>query len=138
MATKFLNQDGLQYLLTQLAAFIERKTQINVVSDIDENSTNQEIAGAKAVYDLVKAALEGIVKVTMEVVTTLPATGESNVIYLIQVGSTNQYRQWIYTGGQWFDLGIAEIDLSNYWAKDELEALTNTEIQDIIDDVLGV
>jgi len=134
---KFLDEDGLRYLLAQINAFIEQKTQINVVSTIDEDSTNQEIAGAKAVFDLVTSAIAGIVKVTMEVVTTLPATGESNVIYLVPADA-DTYRQWIYTGGQWFDLGIAEIDLSNYWSKDGLVALTNTEIQDMIYDAMGV
>jgi len=136
MATKFLDQDGLQYLLTQLAAYIEQKTQINVVSNIDEDSTNQEIAGAKAVYDLVQAALVGITGIKMKVVTTLPTTRENNIVYLIQVDS-DTYRQWIFSGGQWFDLGIAEIDLSNYWSKEDLTALTNAEIQTIFDDAMG-
>jgi len=136
MAVKFLNQDGLQYLLTQLAAFIEQKTQINVVSSIDENSTNQEIAGAKAVFDLVQSALTGITGISIEVVATLPATGDSGVIYFVPKDS-DTFRQWYYSNGQWFDFGDFDVDLTNYWSKDDLAALTNAEIQDIFDGAMG-
>jgi hypothetical protein len=134
---KFLDQGNLQYLLERLVEIIDQKTQINIVNDIDENSTNQQIPGAKAVYDLLTAALAGIIKLTMEVVQALPATGESNVIYLVKADA-DTYKQWIYSDDQWFDLGDIDVDLSDYWAKDELEALTNQEVQDIIDEVMGV
>ena len=137
MNKKFLDEDGLRFLLVQLAALIDQKTQINVTSSIDENSTNQQIAGAKAVYDLVQSALSGLSTISMEVVNSLPATGEANIIYLV-AADADTYRQWIYSGDQWWDLGIAEIDLSNYWSKDELEAMTNAEIQAVFDDVMGV
>jgi len=136
MAKKFLDVDGLRFLLAQIDALIDQKTQINVVSSIDENSTNAQIAGAKAVYDLVNSAIAGLSTLSMEVVASLPQTGEGNVIYLVEADS-DTYRQWIYSGDQWWDLGIAEIDLSNYWSRDDLEALTNTEIQDVIDEVMG-
>jgi len=141
MAKKVLDLDGLHYLLVQIKALIEQETQINITSSIDENSTNQQLPGAKAVFDLVTDALAGLVNLRMEVVADLPQIGdaETNVIYLIQEdNSVNRYHQWILTGGQWFDLGIVELDLTNYWAKDELEAMTNVEIQDVFDDVMGV
>jgi len=77
----------------------------------------------------------------MEVVPELPLINdaEATVIYLIRVdANTNHYHQWIVSGGEWFDLGITEIDLSNYWSKDELQIMTNAEIQEIFDDVMGV
>ena len=139
MSKKILDLDGLHYLLVQIKALIEQETQINITSTIDENSTNQQLPGAKSVYDLVTDALAGLTVLSMEVVASLPSTGESTVIYLVRVDdSTNRYHQWIYTGDQWFDLGVTEIDLSNYWGKDELEAMTNTEIQTVFDDVMGV
>jgi hypothetical protein len=141
MSKKVLDLDGLHYLLVQIKALIEQETQINITTSIDENSTNQQLPGAKAVYDLIIDALAGIVNLSMEVVTELPqiADAETNVIYLIQVDNTvNRYHQWILTKtDQWFDLGITEIDLSNYWSKDELKVMTNVEIQEVFDEVMG-
>jgi len=142
MATKkFLDDAGLHYLLEQLSAFIDQKTQINIVGDIDENSTNLQIAGAKAVYDLVAQALAGLTTLSIKVVSALPATGEHRVVYFIQKDpAIKKYDQWIDIDGtgNWFDIGDTDIDLSGYWAKDELEALSNNEVQDIFDDVMGV
>jgi hypothetical protein len=81
--------------------------------------------------------LAGITTFSFEVVDALPSTGESNVIYLVDDGS-GKYIMNAYINGAWVELGTTEIDLSNYWSKDDLEALTNNEIQEIIDDVMGV
>jgi len=141
MAKKVLDLDGLHYLLVQIKALIEQETQINITSSIDENSTNQQLPGAKAVFDLITSAIAGLIDLHMEVVTELPEVedAETNVIYLIQVdNAVNRYHQWILINEQWFDLGITEIDLSNYWSKNELVPMTNVEIQDVFDDVMGV
>jgi len=140
---EFLNKDGLQYLVERLVArlveLIEQKNQINIIAAIDENSTNQEIPGAKAVYDLLTDALAGLVHLRARVVDTLPSAGEANIIYLVKVANTaNTYTQHMYIDNNWIDLGPTTIDLTNYWAKDDLVALTNTEIQAVIDDVMGV
>jgi hypothetical protein len=132
---KFLDDDGLTYLMGQIKAMIDQAKQVDLITTIDEDSTNQQIPGAKAVYDLLTAALEGITSVRMEVVDALPATGESNVIYLLEVDE-DTYSLHIYSGGQWYDTGTTEINLSDYWAKEDLVALTNTEIQEIIDNVM--
>ena len=134
---KFLDNNGLNYLMSRIVELIDQSKQVDLISAIDEGSTNQQIPGAKAVYDLLTEALEGIAAIRMEVANALPPAGETNVVYLVQADA-DTYRQWIYTGGQWFDLGSAEIDLTGYWAKADLEALTNTEIQAVIDDALGV
>jgi hypothetical protein len=132
MAQKFLNEDGLQYFATRLCAIIDQKTDLNVASLIDETSTNSYIAGAKAVYDFLHGALKGISTLKMEVVDVLPTEGEDNIIYLVQA-DVDTYTQNIYTGGNWYDLGTTEIDLSGYLTEKDMEALTSNEIQGILD-----
>ena len=136
MAQKFLDPDGLTYLMTRINEMIDQAKQIDIITAIDEHSTNQQIPGAAAVYDLLTAGLSGITKVSMEVVDELPQTGESNVIYLI-AEDEDTYSLHIYSGDQWFDTGTTQISLAGYWQKSELEAMTNTEIQEIIDEVTG-
>ena len=129
---QFLDEDGLKYLVEQLITIINQKSQVNIISDIDENSTNQQVPGAKAVYDFLTDALAGIQRLTKEVVQQRPNTGEDNVIYLVPVDN-DTFQQWMYINNSWFDFGTTEIDLSGYWKKNDLAALTNTEIQTIID-----
>jgi hypothetical protein len=129
---KLLNEDGLQYFATRLAGIIDQKTQINIVSTIDENSTNQQIPGAKAVYDFLFEALTNITTLKMEVVASLPTEGEPNVIYLVKA-DVDTYTQNIYAGGNWYDLGTTDIDLSGYLKEEDMEPLTNLEIQGILE-----
>ena len=133
---KFLDRDGLQYFTARLKEVIDQATQLNIITAIDENSTNQQLPGAKAVYELLQDMLEDVAGLSYEVVTSLPATGEANVIYLVEFDD-DTYTMYIYSGGKWFDIGTTELDLSDYWAKDDLTALTNPEIQEVIDDVMG-
>ena len=134
---KFLDKDGLQYLAERLIEIIEQKQQVDIVTTLDENSTNQQVPGALAVYELVLDMLKDVSTLHMEVVDTLPATGESNTIYLLEK-SGGGYTLHVYSGDQWRGIGDFDVDLSDYWAKDELIAMTNTEIQEVIDEVMGV
>ena len=132
---KYLDNDGLTYLMTRIKELIDQAKQVDLITAIDENSTNQQIPGAAAVYDLLTEALEGITAISMKVVDSLPGTGESNIIYLIEEDE-DTYSLHIYSGGQWFDTGSTEINLSDYWKKSDLVAMTNTEIQAVIDEVM--
>lgn len=138
MAQQFLDQDGLVFLYTQIKNLIEQETQLNITTTLDGDSTNQQIPGAAAVYAFVTNTIGSLTHIRMEIVATLPTTGEPNVIYLVRVGTSNVYAQHVFINGEWIELGTTEIDLSNFWSKDALTALTNTDIQDIIDDVMGV
>jgi len=134
---KAIEKDGLIYLLGWITNEIEKASQINISTEIDEDSTNQQVAGAKAVYDLVKDAIAGLTTIEMIVVDDLPAEGEPLTFYLIKVSDDPEtYSQNIYIDGEWLTLGSTQVDLSGYWGKDELEFLTNTEIQEIIDEVM--
>ena len=138
MNKKFLDLDGLRALLVLIDNLIDEKTQLNMVSTIDANSTNQMIPGAAAVRDFVVDAIAGLTHLTKEVVPQRPNTGDDNVLYLVPTDKPGTYKQWMYIGGSWFDFGDTDIDLSGYWATDDLEAMTNAEIQDVFDDVMGV
>ena len=78
--------------------------------------------------DKVKARLCDIVNnlsgVRFEVVVTLPQEGEANVIYLVPKtipNPDNIYDEYIWIGDDWELIGDTEIDLSNYYQKDDLQ-----------------
>lgn len=54
-----------------------------------------------------------------EEVSELPAVGEPNVIYLVPKQGGG-YERWIYSNGEWKDLGGTDIDLSGYVRVDEV------------------
>ena len=62
----------------------------------------------------------------VEVVQTLPETGEANTIYFVpKEGGANPdvYDEYMYINGAWEKIGSTEVDLSNYYNKTEVDGL---------------
>ena len=81
----------------------------------------------------VNSLVGGIKTIEFQIVTALPSTGASNVIYLKSNGgaSPNSYDEyaWIAANSSFEKIGSTNIDLSGYWKKDELVECTNAEIE---------
>lgn len=96
--------------------------------DTDDSSTN--IATTAFVQAAVAAAVEGITGFEFVVVESLPPTGEAGKIYLVSSGGSSQnvYNEYIWVNNAWEQIGTTAVDLSGYWSKTELVAITTTEI----------
>lgn len=72
--------------------------------------------------------------ISFRAVDELPATGEVNVIYLVPNGGggSNARDEYMWVDGKWEKLGSTEIDLTGYWAKADLTAMTAAELQAIL------
>lgn len=113
-----------------------KEDKSNKVIEITQNSDNDHYPGAKAVYDLV-AGFSGELKI--EFVEELPqASAEtwftnSHTFYFLRVEGEegNEYEEYvcrkIEEGGtttyKWELIGSAQVDLSNYYTKDEADEL---------------
>lgn len=88
-----------------------------------------------AAQALIDDALADITGIDFQVVTTLPASGVKGTIYLVPKTGTagDSYDEWIWvttTGGTaYFEkIGSTDVDLSGYWSKTELTAITTAQI----------
>ena len=92
--------------------------------------SSKNVATTAFVSNAISSAVGGISGISLETVTTLPATGTTGVIYLLSNGGTspNQYDEYIWTGGAFEKIGTTAVDLSEYWAKNDLKSITNTQI----------
>ena len=132
-----LDDNGLLFLLQQLKAKIDASA-VTVDSTISASSTNDNAAGSKAVYDFVASAIAGITGFHAEIISALPSTGETNILYLVAkstAASGNGYDEYLYINGAWELIGSTDIDLSGYVQASEMHAITNTEISDIVNQV---
>ena len=138
---KYIDENGLLYLLQDLLARIKAKQDpITITETISSASTNSTVAGAKAVYDYVTSAIAGITKLTAQIVTTLPTTGESNILYLVPkstAATNNAYDEYMWISNKWELIGTTAVDLSGYlkttdianWAKaDNKPTYTASEV----------
>lgn len=86
------------------------------------------------VETLIDEAIADVTQFEYQIVQSLPASGQKGTIYLVlREGSVDDYDEYIWLENTWEKIGhTGEIDLSDYWAKTELVAITTAEIDTII------
>ena len=139
MANKYtrLDDNGLLFLLQQLKAKIDASA-VTIDTTISAASTNANVPGSKAVYDFVTKAIADISGFHAEIVSELPATGKTNILYLVaktEAASGNGYDEYLYINNAWELIGNTNIDLSGYVQASEMHAITNSEITAIVNQV---
>ena len=137
MANKYtrLDDNGLLFLLQQIKAKMDAMA-VTVDSTVTADGTNA--VNGKAVYDFVTAAIADITGFHAEIVSELPASGQSNILYLVAksaAASGDGYDEYLYINGAWERVGSTDIDLSGYVQASEMHAITNTEITEIVNQV---
>ena len=93
-----------------------------------------QIATTQFVTTAVSNAIAGVTQISYQVVESLPTTGSAGVIYLVahSHGTGDAYDEYIWTGTTFEKIGNTDVDLSGYWAKADLVAITNAEIDTIL------
>lgn len=73
----------------------------------------------------VNSLLGNLTRLTLQVVQELPEVGTEHIIYLIpnNESGNNVFEEWIFIQSKWEMIGTTEVDLSNYYTKEEIDAL---------------
>lgn len=99
-----------------------------------DNST--KVATTAFVKTAVDNAISSITGIEFQIVSTLPATGQTGVIYLMSNSGSapNIYDEyiWIASTSTYEKIGTTDVDLSGYVQASEMVAITNAEIDTIV------
>lgn len=89
---------------------------------------------ASEVQSAITEAVSDITGFEFQIVEDLPPTGEKGIIYLISNSGSGQniYDEYIWTNTAFEKIGSTDVDLSNYWNKSDLTAITNEDIDTIM------
>ena len=116
-----------------------KKVNIAVPTKTSDITNDSDYQNETEVQALIDASLEGITGIDFQVVTELPTTGQHGVIYLVHKSGTASdiYDEYIWvtpSGGtaDYEQIGTTEVDLTDYWGKTELVAMTTAEIDNIL------
>ena len=96
-------------------------------------TANNHLTRKSYVDGAIATAIAGVQGISYEVVQTLPATGSAGVIYLVSNSGTapNVYDEYIWVSNAFEKIGTTAVDLSGYWSKTELVAMTTAEVDAI-------
>lgn len=95
-----------------------------------EGTNDEQIATTAFVSAAITTALAGVTGISFEKVDSLPAVGQTGVIYLVaKVGSINDiYDEYYWFNGAFEYMGTTAVDLSGYVKSSEMVAITSEEI----------
>ena len=130
-----LDDNGLLFLLQQIKVKMDAMA-VTIDSTVTADAVNA--VNGKAVYDFVTAAIAGISGFHAEIVSVLPDVGQTNILYLLAkstAASGDGYDEYLYINGAWELIGSTDIDLSGYVQASEMHAITNAEINLIVNQV---
>lgn len=97
-------------------------TVASAISTFDANVIGSWTDGGKYT-GTVKSAIESLAAISMfKVVSVLPATGETNTIYIVKPAGKTEgpYEEYIWVDNKWEKIGDTDIQLENYYKKDEI------------------
>lgn len=130
--------NGTAQTITNKEVDITVPTKTSDLTNDGDGTAGSAFQTADDVSDAIDAALADITGIEFEVVQSLPQSGEKGTIYLVPNSGSGQnaYDEYIWvepTGGtaHFEKIGTTDVDLSGYWAKTELTAITTAEIDTI-------
>jgi len=138
----FISEDGWIFIAPIIQAAIEAANKVTISTTIDENSTNQTVAATATVRDFVNSRIAASLTTGATKVDTLPPTGTPGTLYLLRhVNNVNgedvisfTMHVWDIIEEEWIDLGAYEINMDNFWAKDELLPMSNARLLEVWED----
>lgn len=101
-----------------------------IVDNLDTEDSNKALSATQG--KVLKTMISNLANLRIEVVNALPSTGETNVIYLVKKAGTNPdiHDEYVYVEGNWEKIGNTEVDLSNYYTKDQVYTKSETYSQE--------
>lgn len=139
----FLDEAGVRTLWAKIKVELAKKVDVTTLTDYitDEEfeeaitTTLKDYATTSFVTQTIASAIASVETLRIEIVPELPAIGESNVIYFLPMANpkeSNSYEEYIWVNGSYELIGTTQINLSNYWSKLELTAMTDEELEEIL------
>ena len=155
MADKFLNQDRVSELWAAIIAKIGaslagyvKTTDLSaaISSALTDYATTTAVQSAiqsaltqymttEDVEEAIAAAVAEVTGISIQVVAEVPPTGTEKIIYMVpSTGGSGQNvkDEFMWIEGKWEKIGDTNVDLSGYWSKTELTAMTSEELSAIL------
>ncbi len=120
---QYLDNNGLLYVLQDILNRLSAKQDKLTISEVISSlSTNDTVAGSKAVYDYVTQAVAGMTGLAAQIVEELPSVGQNNILYLLPKtgGTSDAYDEYMWINSAWEKIGTTDIDLTDYLKETDL------------------
>lgn len=125
---EYLDELGLQNIAKGILNQVNSRITERIVTTVDANSDDAHVASAAAVYKAIAGSQHTKIKViTGDIDVLVPLEERDPTVMYYQRDNEDDKTWMIYIwdvdNQQWINVGDTEIDLSNYWSKDDTDEL---------------
>lgn len=110
----------------------------SIIDNLTSSDTEKALSARQG--KILKELIDNLANLQITVVDILPATGESNIIYLVKKAGTGTdiYDEYVYVEENWEKIGTTDVDLSNYYTKTQVDSIKDTLDNKISNNTLSI
>ena len=112
---------------------INNQIKSSIVDNLESLAADKSLSANQG--RILKEMIANLANLQIEIVDQLPSVGETNIIYLVKKSGSapDIHDEYVFVDGKWEKIGDTEIDLSNYYTRDEVDdKLTGFGAGDVI------
>lgn len=128
-----ITSGGVWQAIDNVHTTINNQIKSSIVDNLESLAADKSLSANQG--RILKEMIANLANLQIEIVDQLPSVGETNIIYLVKKsGSASDiHDEYVFVDGKWEKIGDTEIDLSNYYTRDEVDdKLTGFGVGDVI------
>lgn len=128
-----ITSGGVWQAIDNVHTTINNQIKSSIVDNLESLAADKSLSANQG--RILKEMIANLANLQIEIVDQLPSVGETNIIYLVKKSGSapDIHEEYVFVDGKWEKIGDTEIDLSNYYTRDEVDdKLTGFGAGDVI------
>lgn len=128
-----ITSGGVWQAIDNVHTTINNQIKSSIVDNLESLAADKSLSANQG--RILKEMIANLANLQIEIVDQLPSVGETNIIYLVKKSGSapDIHDEYAFVDGKWEKIGDTEIDLSNYYTRDEVDdKLTGFGAGDVI------
>ena len=128
-----ITSGGVWQAIDNVHTTINNQIKSPIVDNLESLAADKSLSANQG--RILKEMIANLANLQIEIVDQLPSIGETNIIYLVKKSGSapDIHDEYVFVDGKWEKIGDTEIDLSNYYTRDEVDdKLTGFGAGDVI------
>lgn len=128
-----ITSGGVWQAIDDIHTTTNNQIKSSIIDNLESLAVDKSLSANQG--RILKEMIANLANLQIEIVDQLPSIGETNIIYLVKKSSSapDIHDEYVFVDGKWEKIGDTEIDLSNYYTRDEVDdKLTGFGAGDVI------
>lgn len=128
-----ITSGGVWQAIDDIHTTTNNQIKSSIIDNLESLAVDKSLSANQG--RILKEMIANLANLQIEIVDQLPSIGETNIIYLVKKSGSapDIHDEYVFVDGKWEKIGDTEIDLSNYYTRDEVDdKLTGFGAGDVI------